>query len=213
MSWRGTWASRAQKHSEAGYGRPVDRGAWTAKTVKRPLQQPARPQYANFWAPLTRKRHIPPHSAQPRHTNYWAPRTRKRHQQEHRPQRPSESSNPTQHAKGRPGDCPGPRKGTTTRRNVTRGGGVHEGGPYAVVTPAVLMDWLLCAWTPLRLSSPESTPRCPMWHSVFARKAQKEMTVVLKSCSKRVLIVKAPAVVIGITRVLEQHFRRTHNRP
>ena len=47
--------------------------------------------------------------------------TRKRHQQEHRPQRPTESSDPTQHAKGRTGDRPGPRKGTTTRRNVTRG--------------------------------------------------------------------------------------------
>ena len=23
------------------------------------------PQYANYWAPLTRKRHIPPHPAQP----------------------------------------------------------------------------------------------------------------------------------------------------
>ena len=87
----------------------------------RPRQQPAHPQYANYWAPLTRKRHIPPHSAQPQHTKYWAPRTRKRHQQEHRPQRPTESSNPTQHAKGRTGDCPGPRKGTTTRRNVTQG--------------------------------------------------------------------------------------------
>ena len=114
-----TWASRTQKHSEAGYGRPVDRGAWAATTVKRPRQQPAHPQYANYWAPLTRKRHTMPHSAQPQHTNYWAPRTRKRHQQEHRPQRPTESSNPTQHAKGRTGDCPGPRKGTTTRRNVT----------------------------------------------------------------------------------------------
>ena len=31
---QGTWAS--QKHSETGYGRPVDRGVWTAKTVKRP---------------------------------------------------------------------------------------------------------------------------------------------------------------------------------
>ena len=31
---QGTWA--AQKHSEAGYERPVDRGVWTAKTVKRP---------------------------------------------------------------------------------------------------------------------------------------------------------------------------------
>ena len=38
---QGTWA--AQKHTEAGYGRPVDRGVWTAKTVKRPRQQPAHP--------------------------------------------------------------------------------------------------------------------------------------------------------------------------
>ena len=67
---QGTWASLTQKHSEAGYGRPVDRGAWTAKTVKRPRQQPAHPQYANYWAPLTRKQHTMPHSAQPQHTNY-----------------------------------------------------------------------------------------------------------------------------------------------
>ena len=66
--------------------------------------------------------HTMPHSTQPQHTNYGAPRTRKRHQQEHRPQRPTESSDPTQHAKGRMGDCPGPRKGATTRRNVTQGG-------------------------------------------------------------------------------------------
>ena len=58
---------------------------------------------------------------QPRHTNHRAPRTRKRHQQEHRLQRPIGRSNPTQHAKGRTGDCLGPRKETTTRRNVTRG--------------------------------------------------------------------------------------------
>ena len=32
-------------------------------------------------------------------------------------------SDPTQHAKGRTGDRPGPRKETATRRNVTRGGG------------------------------------------------------------------------------------------
>ena len=70
----------------------------------------AHPQYANYWAPLTRKRHTPPHPAQPQHTNHWAPRTRKRHQQEHRPQRPTESSDPTQHAKGRTGDRPGPVK-------------------------------------------------------------------------------------------------------
>ena len=61
------------------------------------------------------------HPAQPRHTNDEAPR--KQHQQEHRPQRPTERSDPTQHAKGRTGDCPGPRKETTTRRHVTRGGG------------------------------------------------------------------------------------------
>ena len=48
-------------------------------------------------------------------------RTRKRYQQEHRPQRPTESSNPTQHAKGRTGDCPGPCKGAITRRNVMGG--------------------------------------------------------------------------------------------
>ena len=36
MEEQGTWASRTQKHSEAGYGRRVDRGAWTVKTVKDP---------------------------------------------------------------------------------------------------------------------------------------------------------------------------------
>ena len=96
---QGTRASRTRKRSEAGGGQPEDGGVWKAKTVKRP----------------------PQHPAQPRHTNHRAPRTRKRHQQEHRPQRPTESSDPTQHAKGRTGDCPGPRKETTTRRNVTRG--------------------------------------------------------------------------------------------
>ena len=64
---------------------------------------------------------ILPHPPQPQHTNDGAPRTRKQHQQEHRPQRPTERSDPTQHAQGRTGDCPGPRKETTTRRNVTQG--------------------------------------------------------------------------------------------
>ena len=71
------------------------------------------------------KRHTMPHSAQPQHTNHWAPRTRKRHQQEHRPQWPTERSDLTQHAKGRKGDCPGPRKETTTRRTVTQGGSIE----------------------------------------------------------------------------------------
>ena len=111
-----------------GGGGGGGRGAWTAKTVKRPWQQPAHPQYANYWAPMTRKRHTMPHSAQPQHTNYWAPRTRKRHQQEHRPQQLTERNALTQHAKGRTGDCPWPRKETTTRRNVTQGG-VPLSGP------------------------------------------------------------------------------------
>ena len=50
-----------------------------------------------------------------------APRTRKRHQQEHRPQRPTERSDPTQHAKRRTGDCLGPCNETATRQNVTQG--------------------------------------------------------------------------------------------
>ena len=125
LRWRSS-SARVCVRVRAGV-RPV-RGGRTAKTVQQPQQQPAHPQYANYWAPLTRKWHIMPHSAQPQHTNYWAPRTRKRHQQEHRPQRLTDSSDPTQHAKGRTGACPGPRKGTTTRRNVTTGAG-YPGRP------------------------------------------------------------------------------------
>ena len=109
---QGTWA--AQKHSEAGDGRPVDRGVWTAKTVKRPRQQPAHPQYANYWAPLTRKRHTMPHSAQSQHANYWAPRTRKRHQQ----------------STGRSG-----RQKVATRRNMRRAERVTVQGPVKEQQP------------------------------------------------------------------------------
>ena len=115
---QGTWASFTRKRNEADCGRPEDGGVWTEQTVKRPPQQPAQPQYANYWASLAHKRHTLPHPAQPQRTNHWAPRTRKRHQQEHRP---TESSALTQHAKGRTGDCPGPRKEAITRRNVTQG--------------------------------------------------------------------------------------------
>ena len=51
----------------------------------------------------------------------WALLMRQRRHKEHRPQRPSERIDPTQHAKGRTGDCPGLRKETATRRDVTRG--------------------------------------------------------------------------------------------
>ena len=59
-----TWASRAWKRSDAGCGRPEGGGAWAAKPVKRSPQQPAQPRCANYWAPLTHKRHPPhqPHS-------------------------------------------------------------------------------------------------------------------------------------------------------
>ena len=56
-------------------------GLWTeargqSKQSNDPGNNQHNPQYANYWAPLTRKRHIPPHSAQPQRTNHWAPRTR-----------------------------------------------------------------------------------------------------------------------------------------
>ena len=118
----GTWASRTRKRGEARVARPLSRGAWAAKTVKRPPQQPAQLRYANYWAPLTHKRHQP-QPAQPQDNNDGAPRTRKQRQQENRPQRPTKRSDPTQHGKGRTGGCPGPRKETSTRRNVTQGAG------------------------------------------------------------------------------------------
>ena len=57
----------------------------------------------------------------PQCANYWALLTRKRHHKEHRPQRPSGSIDPTQHAKA--GDSPGPRTETATRRIVAQGAG------------------------------------------------------------------------------------------
>ena len=143
---QGTWAS--QKHGEAGYGRPVDRGAWTAKTVKRPRQQPAHPQYANYWAPLAHKWHTMPHSAQPQHTNYWAPRMRKRHQQEHRPQRPTDRSDPTQHATGRTGDRPGPVKEQQPGgMSYRRGMGLGVGGQKFVPKRVQAVGRTICSTT------------------------------------------------------------------
>ena len=119
----------------------VGDGLWTEargqqKQSNDPGNNQHNPQYANYWALLTRKRRILPHPAQPRRTNDWAPRTRKRHQREHRPQRPTERSDPTQHAKGRTGDRPGPLKGATTRRNVTRGGGRPLARPPPPLPPS-----------------------------------------------------------------------------
>ena len=115
---QGTWAS--QKHSEAGYGRPVDRGVWTAKTVKRPPQQPARPpirqllgaadaQTAHPATSNTAPAHQLLGSANAETTPAGAPAGAADRKQ--RPDAACEGTN----------GCPGPRKGATTRRNVTRG--------------------------------------------------------------------------------------------
>ena len=72
-----------------------------------------------------------------------------RARQEHRPQRPTERSDPTQHAEGRTGDCPGPREGATTRRNVTRGGG----GGLPLWTPSPLSDWAKLCSGPSKITS------------------------------------------------------------
>ena len=62
--------------------KPLTSPASAARRGGDPGDNQHNPQYADYWAPLTRKRHIPPHPAQPRHTNDGAPRTRKRHQRE-----------------------------------------------------------------------------------------------------------------------------------
>ena len=125
--WGGGRSRARGAHAHGHTATQVVDGLWTEahgqqKQSNDPGNNRHNPRYANYWAPLTRQRHIPPHPVQPRHTNYWAPRTRKRHRQEHRPHRPTERSDPTQHAKVRTGDCPGPRKEATTRRNVAQGG-------------------------------------------------------------------------------------------
>ena len=108
-------ASRArlgQEQIESGRG-GLERRCVGSENRQTPPQQPAQPRHTNYWAPLTHKRHLP-QPAQPRYTNDGAPQTRKQHQQEHRPQQPTKRSDLTQHAKGRMGDCPRPRKQTAT---------------------------------------------------------------------------------------------------
>ena len=78
-----TWRSRAPgPYAHRNAARQVVDGLRTEvcgqqKQSNDPHNNQHNPQYANYWAPLMRKRHIPPHPAQPQHTNYWAPRTRK----------------------------------------------------------------------------------------------------------------------------------------
>ena len=149
LGWVGGLAWGGRRNRAPGPHRNTARqamdGLWTEVCGRQtqsndPGNNQHNPQYANYWSPLTRKRHTMPHSAQPQHTNHWAPRTRKRHQQEHRPQRPTESSDPTQHAKGRTGDRPGPRKGATTRRNVTQGGPQDHPHPRGSAHPCLVLS-------------------------------------------------------------------------
>ena len=86
----------------------MDRGVWTAKTVKQPRQQPAHPQYANYWAPLTRKRHTPHIQHSP-----GTPTTGLR-----------ERGNNTSGSTGRSG-----RQNAATQRNMRRGERVTVQGP------------------------------------------------------------------------------------
>ena len=97
------------------------RCVWTAKTVKRPRQQPAQlpirqllsaadAQTAHPATSSTAPAHQPLGSVNAETTPAGAPAA-------------AADSDPTQHAKGRTGDCPGPRKETATRGNVTRGRG------------------------------------------------------------------------------------------
>ena len=74
------WRNRAPgPHAHRKTARQVVDGLWTEACGQRkqsndPGNNQHNPQYANYWAPLTRKRHIPPHSTQPQHTNdHWAP--------------------------------------------------------------------------------------------------------------------------------------------
>ena len=71
------WRNRAPGPHRNTARQAMD-GLWTEvcgqqKQSNDPGNNQHNPQYANYWASLTRKRHTTPHSAQPRHTNYWAP--------------------------------------------------------------------------------------------------------------------------------------------
>ena len=118
---QGTWGSRTRKHREAGCG-PEDGGVWTAKNSQttpattstssiRQLLGPADAQTAHHTTSSTAPAHQRLGPANAETTPARAPAAAADRKQR-----------PVQHAKGRTGDCPGPRKETTTRQNVTQGG-------------------------------------------------------------------------------------------
>ena len=113
VSW--LWVRGAQKHSEAGDGRPVDRGVWAAKTVKRP---PATTTTTPN-TPTTGRRY---------HANGTS-----RHIQ-HSPGTPTaglrERGNDTRKSTGRSG-----RQNAATRRNMRRDERVTVQGPVKEQQP------------------------------------------------------------------------------
>ena len=92
---------------------------------KQHQQQQLRPRHAKYWAPLTQKRHSAHPSANKQPQN--------KGETDQQPVRPTGSENPTHCAKGRTGDCPGPRKETNIGRNVTQWG---RGGCVAAAVKA-----------------------------------------------------------------------------
>ena len=135
--WGGRWRTTRTAHGgvelglthtdtrRAMEGRPGREGEWAATTVKRPPQQPAQPQRANYLAPPTTK----------------APLTRQRRHEEQLPPRPSERIDPTQHAKGRTGDGLGQKISSAPSAPLTTQGLLGRDPPHSPTPPP---------WTPPR---------------------------------------------------------------
>ena len=95
----------------------------------------------------------PTHRLQPWQAQYWAPHTQKR-SDTHRPRGRPANDDPTHSAKGRTGDCPGPRRETNEGRNVTQGGGGQR--------PKIdfgCLKWASPFWTLIVILSFEFVPR------------------------------------------------------
>ena len=113
------WRSRAPgPHAHGNAARQVVDGPRTEVCGQQeqsndPRNNQHNPQYANYWPPLPRKRHIRPHPAQPRHTNHWALR-----------------GNDTSKSTGRSG-----RQKAATRRNMRREERVTVQGPVKKQPP------------------------------------------------------------------------------
>ena len=135
--WWGACAPRAGQHAGEAHGRPPGRRmkgqkCCAAHTRKRGEACGGKPECGGEWAAKSRKTTPTPGPTPTTTPTSTTPvcqllgssdaETGKKRP----PQQPTDRSNPTQHAKGRTGDCPGPRIETATRRNVTQGGGLNS---------------------------------------------------------------------------------------